>query len=570
MKIFKRIASGTSAAVLTLSTILTMGFTGVAHAASTCTWIGTASGDKKFSTAANWSGCNTSSDGIPHAGDTILFNTTSGASGVVNLTNDLGVTLGGLTTLANASGTNYGWWNIDTLALSDGAVAQVQLPTSCSNYSVNVGVTNLSSPGSIDVDGVNLTTVNITNNLTLHGAGYLQAGSGSTVGGSVIIANESQTDGCPGGIGAGSSGPSISGFTIHSMTVENGGSVFLNDVNFPLTLGGGSGTAAPIVDFPAVYNDTFTATTPTTYTVSGPITLNGDAQFDVEQQVTVNITGSITGSGYKITRTSNSEGVLNNNASSDNSATGAGPQQNTANTVTASDSQPNTDVTVPYLETFVLDGARRYVDVHNGAILKGDGTANDIYVSNGGTIAPGHSPGILTSLHSLTLAPGSTYQAQLKDTAAGDFDQIIAGDPSQTTGHAVTLGDGTAADGYPTLDVQLYSGYNMKAGDTFEIINNKSGTSVDGQFNNLPEGATFSGPNGSVFKITYKGGDGNDVVLTVMTAPKAPDTGFALMAAHPGATLGVTILAAGTIFMIARTNRKPAPARARASRSKRR
>ncbi len=118
----------------------------------------------------------------------------------------------------------------------------------------------------------------------------------------------------------------------------------------------------------------------------------------------------------------------------------------------------------------------------------------------------------------------------------------------------------------PTLDTELYSGYNIKAGDTFEIINNLSKTPVLGTFNGLPEGATFKVGTG-VFKISYVGGDGNDVVLTAVTAPTAPDTGFAIVAAHPGVTLAVSAAAAGTIFVLARKNsRKLAPARAKASR----
>ena len=45
-----------------------------------------------------------------------------------------------------------------------------------------------------------------------------------------------------------------------------------------------------------------------------------------------------------------------------------------------------------------------------------------------------------------------------------------------------------------------------------------------GAFNSMPEGATFSG-NGQTFRITYRGGDGNDVVVTALDGPPgAPAT----------------------------------------------
>ncbi|MCE9625595.1 MAG: transporter, partial [Deltaproteobacteria bacterium] len=52
-------------------------------------------------------------------------------------------------------------------------------------------------------------------------------------------------------------------------------------------------------------------------------------------------------------------------------------------------------------------------------------------------------------------------------------------------------------------------------GDSYKIIDNDSNDPVAGTFEGLPEGETFRlvGNDDIGFKITYKGGDGNDVVL---------------------------------------------------------
>jgi len=55
--------------------------------------------------------------------------------------------------------------------------------------------------------------------------------------------------------------------------------------------------------------------------------------------------------------------------------------------------------------------------------------------------------------------------------------------------------------------------FNPGASNQFVIISNDGVDPVVGTFAGLPEGATFATGN-TVFKISYHGGDGNDVVLT--------------------------------------------------------
>src|SRR5262249_38798856 len=75
-----------------------------------------------------------------------------------------------------------------------------------------------------------------------------------------------------------------------------------------------------------------------------------------------------------------------------------------------------------------------------------------------------------------------------------------------------------AAGGSPTLTVSRHFGASQ--GSPFTIINVAAGHSVTGTFAGLAEGATLD-LGGQHFSITYKGGDGNDVVLTAVDRPPA-------------------------------------------------
>ncbi len=132
--------------------------------------------------------------------------------------------------------------------------------------------------------------------------------------------------------------------------------------------------------------------------------------------------------------------------------------------------------------------------------LGGTGTVSAVEISNIGTLAPGNSPGILHTGDLTFSSSGSIYSVQINGTTVGsDYDQTDA------TG-SITLADAT-------LSISL--GFLPDVGDTFEIINNEGSGAVNGTFNGLPEGATFTIGN-QPFEITYVGGDSNDVYLTAL------------------------------------------------------
>ena len=96
-----------------------------------------------------------------------------------------------------------------------------------------------------------------------------------------------------------------------------------------------------------------------------------------------------------------------------------------------------------------------------------------------------------------------------------------------------------------------YNDFKPAVGQSYTIIDNDSNDAVTGTFNNLAEGATFT-VDGYVFKISYVGGTGNDVVVTVQSVPTTPNTGFTMLTSHPLVTMLTTTLLAAGIAMIAR------------------
>jgi hypothetical protein len=136
----------------------------------------------------------------------------------------------------------------------------------------------------------------------------------------------------------------------------------------------------------------------------------------------------------------------------------------------------------------------------NGGTLTRTGTIN-VDVVNAGLISPGLSPGIINISGDYSQVSGGTLTMELNGTTAGSgYDQL----------HVV--GTVTLAG---TLNVTL--GFTPTTGNTFTIIMNDGTDAVIGAFAGKPEGGTFT-VGTRTLRITYAGGDGNDVVLTDATA----------------------------------------------------
>ncbi len=153
------------------------------------------------------------------------------------------------------------------------------------------------------------------------------------------------------------------------------------------------------------------------------------------------------------------------------------------------------------------------VQVKSGARLGGSGTVGNVNVT-GGVVAPGNSPGTLT-VTSLTLDSASTLEMQIAGKTAGSFDQIVASDFVSLSGTLALTG----------LDL-------LSAGDILTLIDVAGSTAVSGAFSAIKvqgmaiQNIVYTGSSSTfvyenvTYEVNYKGGDGNDVTLSVETVPE--------------------------------------------------
>jgi len=538
------------ATVFVVSTIATQ-FVNVPFAsAATKTWDGGGS-DNNWSTAANWNG-----DTVPVNGDVVTFNAST-ATGYETVHNNISsLSLGGILYTGTTEDGGYSIDGSATLALTGDI-------TSTATYNGGPDILSIDLPISL---GANVTARNVSLDgvgRTLQTNGYTYSVSGT--GGCVVVAalvgsgtlqtasgNQKITlqDGATSYTGnivvssglAYVKGPSALGTTAGTTTVQGSGSLSLYSNTQtttwaePLVLGGsgavgvqhsssdGCGGSAPVEK----YTGTFT----------GPVTLQSNFLYNGSDNMT--ITGTYNANGHTFTTAGGAAGTL---------TTPEGSSEAPVEEATYADEQPNTQLNVGANQIATLTGSRGNVNVSQGGTIKGTGTIEALSII-GGTVAPGLSPGTLTVLENLYLSDGSTYAAELKTTADGEYDQIRVSDPSRTGASDIQLDAGSL------LNVSLYEGYSINEGDQFTIIDNLQATNIpiNGTFAGLDEGSQFV-VDGITFSISYVGGDGNDVVITALNAgtdPDAPNTGAAkLLLGNPALLAGLGIITAGLLGAIA-------------------
>ena len=281
-----------------------------------------------------------------------------------------------------------------------------------------------------------------------------------------------------------------------------------------------------------------------TTVLSGDIVLNGDVEYKLESMNDVKITGKLSGPGKFVAHRDN-KGVVLVESSNNTSGTPNGRYGNVhgSKLMKLDDNKPDDYVLIKRGEAVLLNGIRHEVDILEGGMLSGNATLNYLlYV--GGVISPGNnSPGKITT-DSLNFGNSGVYKVKILDK--DHYGQIV-----------VDLG--VILDG-GSLDLTYLEGCVIKKGDTFTIIDNKGTSPVtgslagaEGTFKDLPEGAEIT-VSGVTFKISYVGGDGNDIVLTAQNdsvapkdpkAPKVPNTGGEKLAVNLiGAMAGVASAAA--------------------------
>jgi autotransporter-associated beta strand protein len=100
----------------------------------------------------------------------------------------------------------------------------------------------------------------------------------------------------------------------------------------------------------------------------------------------------------------------------------------------------------------------------------------------------------------LTFKSDSTYTYKL-NTNNAKADQVVA--------NGVTIQSGAQ------FDFNAVANRRLQMGQVFTAISNTSAASISGAFANLPDNSTFTAGRNK-FEVSYSGGDGNDLALTVV------------------------------------------------------
>lgn len=154
----------------------------------------------------------------------------------------------------------------------------------------------------------------------------------------------------------------------------------------------------------------------------------------------------------------------------------------------------------------MLNGA---VSVYSAGILRGTGVINGA-VTVMGTLAPGNSPGTLTTTGTVTMTAGSTFQEDINGTGTGsgpgNYSRLLV------TGPASQFIAGGAALDVNLLNIvgtQSYTPFTPQLGDSFVIVAAEGG--VVGHFAALAQPAGLA--NGTRLAVIYNtlGGDSIDL-----------------------------------------------------------
>lgn len=488
--------------------------------AATKTWTGTA-GDQQFNTAGNWS-----PSGAPTTGDDLVFPLSASDKAPNN--NISSLSLASIT--FSGSGTDVYTLSGNALTLTGGITSNVSGAfTGYITSAITVSGTqswSVAADNVIGMEGVlsgsGALTKTGTGTLSLTGASPSYSGAITASAGTLVIDDVT-------GLGSASAGTTIaSGATLKLCD--------LNDLTVaePLTIGGtGSGANAAIMAVTGCNGGGFSNKT---FTLSGAVVLTANTTVSGNNSSVLRLTGALSGN-YTMTVPTGSSLTLELAGSSNTTQTPNGTYTagRSVTTIPAGDSQPGVSVSVGANNTYIIDGVRGDTTVSSGGILMGTGTVGVLTVNTGGQVAPGHSPGCLASGDLLL---GGTYVVEIGGTTAcTGYDQI------NVTGTVSLTGS--------ILSTSLYGGFAPSAGQVYTIITNDGADAVTDTFTGLAEGATFSA-DGYLYRVSYVGGDGNDVTLTVVGVPGAPNTGVAMLTSNPALVSAAGAIAAGAVLLTTR------------------
>jgi hypothetical protein len=123
-------------------------------------------------------------------------------------------------------------------------------------------------------------------------------------------------------------------------------------------------------------------------------------------------------------------------------------------------------------------------------------------LQQGGVLAPGGPSTGTSVIRGYTQSADARLELNLRDSAGGTgFDTVVVNGPVSLAGTLAPL-----------------FAFAPDDGQVFTVIRNDAFDEISGTFADLPEGATMT-VAGTEMRVSYVGGNGNDVTLTVLPAP---------------------------------------------------
>ncbi|MDG3007728.1 Ig-like domain repeat protein [Paludisphaera mucosa] len=349
------------------------------------------------------------------------------------------------------------------------------------NFTINSAGTAFLIDGLTTIQG----TITLLSNLVIDTPGFANLYLNGVIGGGFGVAkNGSGTLGL-GQANTYSGGTSINGGYLQvfdgqatgatgTLAIDTGAVFVLSTATYTLPSGG-----LRLAD-----STTFLVPLSNVHTLNGEVALAGDTTFSIAAGGVLTVDGPI-GGAFGLTKTNGGALIL-----------GAASTYTGPTTIAAGELIVNGDLT-----------SSPTIEVQSGAVLSGSGRLAQVQVDPAGVFSPGNSPDTIT-IDSLALSPGASFVEELFGNSPGDgatgYDQTIV------TAGPVDLDDAT-------LTLSLGGDYAPAAGDVLTIIDNRSNAPINGVFNGLAEGSLVN-VGGTSFRLTYFGGDGNDVVLAAVVS----------------------------------------------------
>jgi len=256
-----------------------------------------------------------------------------------------------------------------------------------------------------------------------------------------------------------------------------------------------------------LFNDDVKLVDVTLVSSESPI-FNGEIdlqEFNISlSAIDANINGVVSGTGDLI---SSIDGNLYLNA--ENTYSGStkinNGQLNLSSAISNNNISSSTQIELSLGTVLIPNTINNKFDLASSQTLSGEGSiTGELLTSSGSILSPGSSIGQFSG-DRLEMFTGSTYHIEVNGLNSGVNSDLLSFnmidlDSNSTGGSNLSISTNTS----------------MNIGDKVIIINNIDINDINGTFNGLTEGETFGGLGNALYSVSYVGGNGNDVELTVI------------------------------------------------------